>query len=513
MNNRIVLQVVVLGGCVLSATASVAAATFVVNTTVDSVDASPGDGIAADSKGLCSLRAAVLEANMLPGSDTIIVPTGTYVLSLTGDGDWQGYSGDLNVIFSPLAIEGAGAGKTVIDGGASFAHFSVSAPLTLRGLTLANGTSNSAGAVYASGPLVMEDCEVTGCQAPIAVYMAGGSGTLSMARCNIHDNLSTGIFFGYNQTTIEDTTISGNDAPVLGGGLRIIGSTSTGMPALVLRRCTISGNTAGWNGGGVEVGGHAAPTFINCTISGNSSPNTGGINRNGFDGLGPTTLESCTVTGNQGSSYGGCFDQFLVARNTIIAGNIGTPIPDTYFLESQGHNLIGVTEFSIITGDTVTNIVGVDPELAPLTDNGGFTMTHAISATSPAVDAGDPAEFPDTDQRSVPRPGDGDADGIQAPDIGAFEINEFIDCNDNRQPDDAEIAANPLLDSDASGILDSCEAIGDLDGNGVVNGADLGELLGYWGACPPPTAPCAPDLNDDGVVDGDDLGTLLGNWG
>jgi len=50
----------------------------------------------------------------------------------------------------------------------------------------------------------------------------------------------------------------------------------------------------------------------------------------------------------------------------------------------------------------------------------------------------------------------------------------------------------------------------DLNCDGVVNGNDLGTLLGVWGACP---APCAADFNDDGVVDGNDLGTLLGAWG
>jgi len=50
----------------------------------------------------------------------------------------------------------------------------------------------------------------------------------------------------------------------------------------------------------------------------------------------------------------------------------------------------------------------------------------------------------------------------------------------------------------------------DLDGDGAVNGVDLGLLLASWGACPPP--PCAADLNNDGVVDAADLGLLLAGW-
>ncbi|HMN97290.1 MAG TPA: hypothetical protein PKC43_12725 [Phycisphaerales bacterium] len=48
---------------------------------------------------------------------------------------------------------------------------------------------------------------------------------------------------------------------------------------------------------------------------------------------------------------------------------------------------------------------------------------------------------------------------------------------------------------------------GDLNDDGVVDGADLGILLGDWGGSGP------GDLNGDGVVDGADLGALLGYWG
>ncbi|MCX5641107.1 MAG: hypothetical protein NT059_09905 [Planctomycetota bacterium] len=55
--------------------------------------------------------------------------------------------------------------------------------------------------------------------------------------------------------------------------------------------------------------------------------------------------------------------------------------------------------------------------------------------------------------------------------------------------------------------------LGDLNLDYVVNGADLGLLLGAWGACPGGTPGCIGDLNNDGVVNGADLGLLLGAWG
>ena len=49
----------------------------------------------------------------------------------------------------------------------------------------------------------------------------------------------------------------------------------------------------------------------------------------------------------------------------------------------------------------------------------------------------------------------------------------------------------------------------DLNNDNVVNGADLGLLLGSWGVCPG----CPADLNNDGIVNGADLGLMLGSWG
>ncbi len=48
---------------------------------------------------------------------------------------------------------------------------------------------------------------------------------------------------------------------------------------------------------------------------------------------------------------------------------------------------------------------------------------------------------------------------------------------------------------------------GDLDGDGIVDGEDLGVLLSLWGSDDP-----LADLNGDGIVDGEDLGILLSNW-
>jgi hypothetical protein len=57
-------------------------------------------------------------------------------------------------------------------------------------------------------------------------------------------------------------------------------------------------------------------------------------------------------------------------------------------------------------------------------------------------------------------------------------------------------------------VIERAQCTGDLDGSGVVDGADLSGLLGAWGT---PDSPA--DLDADGTVGGADLGVMLGNWG
>ena len=63
----------------------------------------------------------------------------------------------------------------------------------------------------------------------------------------------------------------------------------------------------------------------------------------------------------------------------------------------------------------------------------------------------------------------------------------------------------------AADLVIDCTPFGDpcpedLNGDGIVNGADLGLLLGAWGTS-------GGDINDDGLTNGADLGLMLGAWG
>ena len=66
---------------------NVSAATFVVNDVNDVQDATPGDGICATAGAVCTLRAAITEANAFAGADIITLPAGTYTRTLTASGE------------------------------------------------------------------------------------------------------------------------------------------------------------------------------------------------------------------------------------------------------------------------------------------------------------------------------------------------------------------------------------------------------------------------------------------
>lgn len=99
---------------------------FFVNSLADSHDATPGDGIAADSNGFTTLRAALEEANASIGADTITLPAGVVALSAT--------NGPLTVT-DDVTILGNGASE--IDGTALNEVFSVhgTARLQLDGVS------------------------------------------------------------------------------------------------------------------------------------------------------------------------------------------------------------------------------------------------------------------------------------------------------------------------------------------------------------------------------------------
>ena len=88
---------------------------------------------------------------------------------------------------------------------------------------------------------------------------------------------------------------------------------------------------------------------------------------------------------------------------------------------------------------------------------------------------------------------------------GAYEVDVTIQATDEDVPGETTHYISLTLVVTIGGVD---PVPGDFNGDGLVNGADLGLLLGAWGPC----RGCPEDLNDDGVVNGADLGLELGFW-
>ena len=93
---------------------------------------------------------------------------------------------------------------------------------------------------------------------------------------------------------------------------------------------------------------------------------------------------------------------------------------------------------------------------------------------------------------------------VLASTVAAFAADERRDNRFVPQNDDYRASSKRAASQGSS--PDCCPA--DLNCDGIVNGADLGLLLGSWGDSGVPA-----DISGDGSVDGADLGLLLGSWG
>jgi hypothetical protein len=184
--------------------------------------------------------------------------------------------------------------------------------------------------------------------------------------------------------------------------------------------------------------------LTNCTISGNSAISTYVSSCAGaLLNFGESSLHHVTVVENECYIYGNDQNRLLAGGianlkdlrlgNSLCANNFfsrpwdpAARHPDfSGPITSLDFNLIRDTNGCIITGQAAHNILGPDPKIGQLANNGGPTRTHALLPGSPAIDAGSRGETA-FDQRGKPRPSDvsmvnNTADGA---DIGAYEYTE-----------------------------------------------------------------------------------------
>lgn len=256
------------------------AATFTVDGTGDGADANPGNGICATAGGVCTLRAAIQEANSLSGSDTIafdIGGSGPHVIQpgsalppvapdpITFDG-----TSEPDYSSSPvIEIDGTNAGDDV--DGLIVRRSSVVRALAIINFdgdgvvldgTFSSTIQNNYIGLHADGS--------AGGNGSAGIYITNNSDDNLIEDNVISDNAGRGIFIGIGDS--DNNTIAGNLIGTDPSGTSAMGNFFEGVLVNGVSGTTIGGtspsprNVISGNGsGGVLITGGATST----TVSGN----------------------------------------------------------------------------------------------------------------------------------------------------------------------------------------------------------------------------------------------------
>jgi CSLREA domain-containing protein len=267
---RLVMAAILIFGVALWSPQPASAASFTVNSNGDAADAHPGDGTCATIgvAAVCTLRAAIEEANALAGADTITIPAMTITLSKELE------------VGENLSITGAGESQTVIDGNqvTRVFHFTFANKTTLH--SLSNLTIRNAKTTSSSDP-------------SNELFRQGFGGAIL--------NESA-------QLTLSHVTLTGNRATQGAGVYNTYTGNGQFVHKLILDNVTVSNNSAtgatssdlGTVGGGLFNGSLLEGNAV--TVSGNSATQGGGVFNNSFESL---TLTNFAVSGNTAKIGGG----------------------------------------------------------------------------------------------------------------------------------------------------------------------------------------------------------------
>ena len=469
--------------------------------------------------------------NQAIGCFNAITTPGSYTINLDAD---------ITFTAAPTTIDNSNdvmlhfnGNDHLLDGAGAYRGLTIAADtqVTVENLTIRNGyTAGSGGGIINSGMLAATNITLTQNRADQRGGGLSNAGTLMIANSTLTHN--TAVVGGglYDQGTLTMTnSIVSNNAASRGGGVSTAGSA---VPSKVISNSIISDNTASSIGGGVSgsrgrlviansiirdntatsAGGgisyqDAPLTIYGSTISGNEAADGGGlavaslvtvsnstISNNTATGAGggihhatgTLTLINSTLSVNAAASAGGSIYNraLLTLQNTLIANSTsgGDCVNASgAIVSTQSHNLIedSANACGISDGDN-GSIIGQDPNLGPLQDNGGSTLTQALLDGSPAINAGDNSAAVDangdplsTDQRGAgfPRIVGGTVD------IGAYE-SPFLPNNAPIATDDTYTAdAGVQLDIAAPGVLgNDSDADGDALTAVLVNNVSNGTL-------------------------------------
>ena len=210
--------------------------------------------------------------------------------------------------------------------------------LTLKNITLANGSSNIAGAIENFGTTTVEKSQLV----------------------NNHSTNHAGAIVNYGHLVLTGSTLANNQAVNGGGaiyndsgtveatdslftGNKVTGPNGKGgaidnnAGTISLNRVALTSNSAAGAGGGIH--SFASLTLTNVTLSGNQSTTNGGGGI--YQGSGNGSLNFVTMVGNSGTFGGGVYNEGLLGtlflQNTLLSNNSGGNCDGV--VTSSGHNL------------------------------------------------------------------------------------------------------------------------------------------------------------------------------
>jgi predicted outer membrane repeat protein len=266
------------------------------------------------------------------------------------------------------------------------------------------------------------------------------------------------IYGGRFDVTIRRSVLRGNE--VVQSGEAVLGKEGAAIYAYTpgnastASRLTIIDSELSDNvthqdsGGALATHGAVHLSISNSTISGNRAGGDGGAIATHNDTVIGTTIsvDTSTITANRASGYsggihvGGTGLQSLSVTNSVVGANetelpqsassqdIVVPIEVTAAYSHIGDSALANSNVNIVSGGSPmdSNIIGEDPLLGPLSENGGPTRTHAILSGSPLLDAASPGVHPRDNNLPLPSadqrgPGYARSSGV-ASDIGAYEF-------------------------------------------------------------------------------------------
>ncbi len=300
--------------------------------------------------GKLSLREAIYLANLNPGPDIVSVPTGTYKITIAGDGEDADATGDFDVLDNLTIQASSSSAKPIIDGNGLDRVFNIPSShngisLTLSGLTVTGGIAERAGGDAGNGggvdaestgnKLTFTNTTITGNIATSPGSGEGGgvynlAGDIVLNGSHVDNNHAAanvsgdggGIYLAGGPAVLSITnksTVNNNSAYNSGGGIEDLSTN-----AFTVTDSQVNNNHAGTGGGGALVNSQMI-TITNSSFTGNTSGGDGAGLDDDFGGTGGViTLTKATFSTNSAVGDGGGMeadDSQVIISGSTFSGN------------------------------------------------------------------------------------------------------------------------------------------------------------------------------------------------